>query len=184
MEDKLYVSAQSLLEDSFLLAKNVVDSGFKPNFIVGLWRGGTPVGIAVQELLDYFGIKTDHIAIRSSAYEGINKIGKTIRIHGLSYIVKNCNSDDRLLIVDDVFDSGLTINALIQKLKKMSRKNTPEIKVATVYFKPKKNQTNRTPDFYVHETDKWIVFPHELSGLTQEEILNHKSLKMAKQFFR
>ena len=35
----------------------ILKSGFNPDFIVGVWRGGTPVGIAVQEFLDYFGLK-------------------------------------------------------------------------------------------------------------------------------
>ncbi|MBT3992871.1 MAG: hypoxanthine phosphoribosyltransferase, partial [Gammaproteobacteria bacterium] len=48
------------------------------------------------------------------------------------------------------------------------------IKVATPYFKPKKNETNRKPDFYVHETEKWLVFPHELEGLSLQEIIDSK----------
>ena len=54
------------------------------------------------------------------------------------------------------------------------QKNTPEIKVATPYFKPNKNKTNRKPDFYIHETEKWLVFPHELEGLSIEEIVQNK----------
>ena len=42
------------------------------------------------------------------------------------------------------------------------------------YFKPKKNLTNNKPDFYIHETDKWLVFPHELEGLTIDEIEKNK----------
>ena len=34
--------------------------------------------------------------------------------------------------------------------------------------------TDTSPDFYIHETDKWLVFPHELHGLTLEEIKNNK----------
>ena len=60
--DKVYINAQDLLEDSFQLATNIYDSGFRPHFIVGIWRGGTPVGIAVQEFLEYKGVETDHIA--------------------------------------------------------------------------------------------------------------------------
>ncbi|MGQ3180018.1 MAG: hypoxanthine phosphoribosyltransferase, partial [Blastomonas fulva] len=46
--DKLYISANSLLEDSYRLAMQVIDSGYQPTHIVGIWRGGAPVGIAVQ----------------------------------------------------------------------------------------------------------------------------------------
>ncbi|MGL4900119.1 MAG: phosphoribosyltransferase, partial [Shewanella sp.] len=49
MSEKYFVTAQQLLEDSFLLASKVYESGFRPQFIVGIWRGGAPIGIAVQE---------------------------------------------------------------------------------------------------------------------------------------
>jgi len=48
---KQYISAQQLLDDSFNLAIKVLKSDYRPNFIAGVWRGGAPVGIAVQELL-------------------------------------------------------------------------------------------------------------------------------------
>ena len=60
---KRFISADELLIDSFKLADQIFQSGFKPHFIVGVWRGGAPVGIAVQEYLDYRGLETDHIAI-------------------------------------------------------------------------------------------------------------------------
>ena len=52
MEEKIYITAQQLLNDSFELGIRIFKSGFRPSFIVGVWRGGTPVGIAVQEILD------------------------------------------------------------------------------------------------------------------------------------
>ena len=42
------------------------------------------------------------------------------------------------------------------------------------YFKPGNNKTDRAPDYFVHETDAWLVFPHELSGLSAAEILERK----------
>jgi len=175
MAEKRYISAQELLDDSFRLGLKVLESGFLPDFIVGIWRGGTPVGIAVQELFELRGINSDHIAIRTSSYEGIEQRGKTIRVHGLNYIVKKADADDHLLIVDDVFDTGLSIMAVIDTLNRLARRNAPhDIRVATVYFKPGNNRTDRRPDYYVHETDKWLVFPHELKGLTDEEIARNK----------
>lgn len=174
--EKIYISAQQLLEDSYELGAQILRSGFTPNFIVGVWRGGSPVGIAVQELLDFFGIKSDHISIRTSSYSGIDQRGSYVRVHGLNYVMKNINSEDSLLIVDDVYDTGLSIEATIDYLKRKCRKNTPaDIRVATAYFKPKNNKTDRVPDYYVHESDRWLVFPHELHGLTYEEIIEHKS---------
>jgi hypoxanthine phosphoribosyltransferase len=45
--EKNYIQAQQLLEDSFSLAWQVYESGYRPNYIVGVWRGGAPIGIAV-----------------------------------------------------------------------------------------------------------------------------------------
>lgn len=175
MVEKIFISAQELLEDSFRLGIKILESGFKPNFIVGIWRGGTPVGIAVQELLDYFGIKTDHISIRTSSYEGIDQRTKKIRVHGLDYIIENINFEDALLIVDDVFDTGLSVKAVLDTIERKSRKNTPhDARIAAVYFKRNNNKTRRVPDYFIHETDKWLVFPHELKGLTREEIFLNK----------
>ena len=66
--DKLFIKADKLLEDSFKLAWEVYESGYRPNYIIGVWRGGAPVGIAVQEFLDVLGVASDHIAIRTSYY--------------------------------------------------------------------------------------------------------------------
>lgn len=173
--DKHFISAADLLRDSFLLAEQIYASGFRPNFIVGVWRGGAPVGIAVQEYLEHKGLESDHIAIRTSSYYGIDQQDKDVRVHGLQYIIDRANHDDNLLIVDDVFDSGRSITAVLRELKEKSRRNLPEtIRIACPWFKPKKNQTEVIPDYYVHETDQWLVFPHEINGLTEAEIRRGK----------
>ena len=175
MDEKRYLTAQELLIDSFKLGLRVFKSGFRPSFIVGVWRGGTPVGIAVQEILDHLGIETDHIAIRTSSYYGIDKREKKVQVHGLEYIVRNANRQDGLLIVDDVFDTGNSIKAILKTLEKRMRNNLPgDIRIATAWYKPKKNVTDIVPDFYIHETDQWLMFPHELDGLTREEIFANK----------
>jgi hypoxanthine phosphoribosyltransferase len=76
--------------------------------------------------------------------------------------------------VDDVHDTGISVQQIITDLKKACKKNTPEIRVATPYFKPLKNKTDRKPDYFLHETDEWLVFPHELEGLTLDEIKANK----------
>jgi len=171
---KVFISADQLIEDSFQLALNIFESGFRPDYIVGVWRGGAPVGIAVQECLDVLDVKSDHIAIRTSSYTGIGERSKNVRVHGLTYLIKRLESEDSLLIVDDVHDSGLSIEKIILDIKKACKKNTPEIRVATPYFKPANNQTDRIPDYYIHESAEWLVFPHELEGLTAEELKENR----------
>ncbi len=175
-DSKIYISAQQLFEDSLEVGRQVLASGFRPNYIVGVWRGGTPVGIAVQELLDFYGIETDHISIRTSSYNGMRRDEKnSVRVHGLSYLTRSMNSEDSLLIVDDVFDTGLSVKAIIDYLKTRSRKNMPEdVRVATAYFKPERNRTDFEPDYCAHTTNEWLVFPHELEGLTMDEIKQNK----------
>ena len=171
---KVFISADQLLEDSFQLALNIFESGFRPDYIVGVWRGGAPVGIAVQECLDVLDVKSDHIAIRTSSYTGIGERSKNVRVHGLTYLIKRLEAEDSLLIVDDVHDTGLSIEQIILNIKKACKKNTPEIRVATPYFKPVNNQTDRTPDYYIHESTEWLVFPHELDGLTTQELKENR----------
>ena len=173
--EKTFISAESLLRDSLELGRMVVRSGYRPTFLVGMWRGGAPIGIAVQEVLDYHEIPTDHIAIRTSAYYGIDKQEKTVRVHAIDYLVSRLTAEDQLLLVDDVFDSGRSLEAAIAELKSRCRRNFPErYRIATVYYKSSRNRSSLVPDYYVLDTDKWLVFPHELVGLTKEEILEHK----------
>ena len=179
--EKQYIEEESLLNDSYRLGVKVFESGFRPNFIVGLWRGGSTVGIYVQECLQYLGIETDHISVRTS-YRGMDdylaKIDspQLIRAHGLQYLLESMNYQDSLLIVDDVFSTGRNINALVNRLSTKMKRNMPgDVRVAVPYYKPAKNRTSRVPDYYLHETDAWLVLPYELTGLSAEEIDKHKN---------
>ena len=175
MTDKLYLTADGLLADSFRLGAAVLDSGFAPTHLVGIWRGGAPVGIAVQELLAYHGVDCDHIAVRTSSYTGIDQQDPDVRVYALGYLVDTLGPDDRLLVIDDVFDSGRSIRAFLRELAARCRYNMPrEVRIATVYYKPARNLTDLAPDFFVHQTDAWLVFPHEINGLTIDEIRRNK----------
>jgi hypoxanthine phosphoribosyltransferase len=173
--DKVFISADSLLRDSMELARLIVRSGFRPTYLVAMWRGGAPIGIAVQEVLEYHSIHCDHIAIRTSSYTGIGEQAKTVRVHAIDYLVSRLSAEDELLLVDDVFDSGRSLDAVMSTLQRRCRRNLPEkIRIATVYYKPARNRSTLVPDYYVQATDSWLVFPHEIQGLTREEILANK----------
>ena len=168
--DKTVLSAQDLLEDAFELGVKVLEHGFEPTMIIAIWRGGAPVGMAVQEVLSYCGVDSDHIAIRTSSYRGVDERGEVV-VHGLNYIIKKICHDDRVLIVDDVFDTGNTIKAVIEEISRRARGNTPEeIRVAVPWYKPARNETDMKPDYYLRETAEWLVFPHELDALTPAEL--------------
>ena len=172
--DKHYISPAQLLRDAFDLGWMVFQSGFRPDYVVGVWRGGAPVGIAVQELLHVLGINSDHIAIRAVSYTGIGERAQRVEVHGLDYLRERVKSPDSLLIVDDVHDTGLSIDQIVRDLRAICGRNAPEVRVATPYYKPASSRTERVPDYFIHETDQWLVFPHELDGLTIEEIADNK----------
>lgn len=173
---KTYISAAQLLRDSFELALLVLQSGWLPTIVVGVWRGGTPVGIAVQEALAFAGCKTAHMAIRVTSYTGIGSRGK-VEVEGLEALVRRTGPGSRILLVDDVHDSGQSIARVADELVLACGVHTPELRVAVPWFKPAHNTTNRIPDYYLHETSDWLVFPHELCGLAAEEVLHKPELE-------
>lgn len=178
---KRFLDEEQLIQDAFRLGVSIFESGFRPTFIVGLWRGGSSVGIYVQECLQTLGVKTDHIALRTSyrghtAYQDIMQSPEEIRVHGTQYLVENLNVGDGLLIVDDVFSTGHNIQAVINRLQGKLKRNMPsEVRVATLWQRPDFNRTDIKPDFCLHETNDWLVFPYELTGLSEEEIKQHKA---------
>ena len=182
VDDKQFLIERDVLLDAYRLGVQIFNAGFRPTFIVGLWRGGSTVGIAVQECLQALGIETDHISIRTS-YSGVANYQEmidnpkdAIRVHGTQYLLESLSKTDSLLIVDDVFSSGLSMDAVISRLRGRLKRNMPdEIRVASLWYKPKHNRTDRKPDFFVHESDKWLVLPYELCGLTREELDTHKA---------
>ena len=175
---KRFIDEQELLEDSYRLAAQIFDSGYRPNFIVGVWRGGSTVGIYVQECLQYLGVETDHIAVRTS-YRGRDDYfrqlqqGEPLRAHGLQYLFENLDADDRLLIVDDVYSTGRNVGAIVERLEKNLKRNMPrDWRIAAPWYRP--GGSERAPDFFLHETSDWLVLPYELTGLTRAEIEAHK----------
>lgn len=176
-----FLDEEALIEDAFRLGVQVYESGFRPNFIVGLWRGGSTIGIYVQECLQTLGVATDHIALRTS-YQGMESYEKmvaspqqNIRVHGTHYLLDNLNHDDRLLIVDDVFSTGYSIAAVLNRLDSQLKRNMPaDTRVATLYQRPGAAKTGVLPDYSLHQTEDWLVFPYEINGLTRPDIDQNK----------
>ncbi len=178
---KIFLDEETLILDSFRLGVQIFESGFRPTFIVGLWRGGSSVGIYVQECLQTLGVETNHISLRTSYrgqpyyHEMVASADTEIRVHGTQFLLENLNADDSLLLVDDVFSSGKSIDAVIKRLRRHLKRNMPgQVRIATLYERPSYRETKIKPDFRMHETENWLVFPYELSGLTEDEIRTHK----------
>ena len=174
---KRFIEEPDLLEDAYRLAVEIFDSGFRPDFIVGIWRGGSTVGIYVQECLQTLGVETDHIAIRTS-YRGRDDYfrqleqGGEIRAHGLQYLFEKLNAENRLLLVDDVYSTGRHIDAVIARLRQTLKRNMPDaVRIAAPWYRP---GSGRAPHYSLRETGDWLVLPYELAGLSRDEIAAHK----------
>lgn len=176
MGERYFIKTHELLLDSVKLAKQVVDGGFEPDIVVPLWRGGAPPGCIVHECLQYLGIKSDHTIIPASAYKGEGQIKSEIEVD-IRLLADKVTAESSVLFVDDVYESGLSIKKTREELLAAVKDRFPRNnRVATVYTKSEKNQTQYTPEYSVRDFDPdvWLVFPHEFEKLTIEEITNYK----------
>ncbi len=167
---KTFVDARTLLLDSMRLARKIWEDGYRPDFLVGVWRGGTPPAIAIHDYLRLRGLNPYHTTIKTQSYSGMQRGQSGVEIKGHDHIIDVIEATDRVLFVDDVFDTGHTMVAILDEFRRRARRNTPEMRVATVYYKPERNETELVPDYWQVEDNDWIVFPHEIDGLTEDEI--------------
>lgn len=172
-----YQSPEKIRAISWKLAAKVASNFevFKPTMMVVLWRGGAGVGMYMHE---YFkrqeGLVVDHTAIRTYSYVSPGEASSKVHIQSLRYLIKHSNKDSHLLIVDDIFDSGRSVEAFLAKLKIKMGDNIPSlIRIATPYWKPENNKTNLKPDYFVETVpgNTWICFPHEISDHKTDEQL-------------
>jgi len=167
MSDKHYISADEFLRDAWKLAAAVRSSGWRPDFLVALWRGGAPVGVAVHEYLKFTGWPVEHLPLKCASYAGIGKnAGEVVFTHA-DIVFGMLRQGDRVLVVDDIFDTGKTAKAVKERLDAVGA----EMRMACVYWKPEKNLTDLRPDYFTKDVgSEWIVFPHEIEGLAPEEV--------------
>ena len=164
--DKHYLSADEYTRDMWRLAATIKDSGWKPDFLVGLWRGGAPVAITVHEFFRATGWDVKHIPLKCASYTGIGENAGEVTFTLGDEIFGFLRKGDKVLVIDDVFDTGKTAKAVKARIDATGA----EMRMACVYWKPEKNKTNLKPDYYVKNVgNDWIVFPHEIEGLTPAE---------------
>ena len=165
--NKHYLSADEFLHDSWRLAASVRDSGWKPDVLIALWRGGAPVGVAVHEYFKASGWNVRHIPLKCESYTAIGENAGTVKFYHGDIVFGMLRNGDKVLVVDDVFDTGKTAKAVKEQIGATGA----EMRLACVYWKPGKNTTDLKPDYFCRDVgNEWIVFPHEIEGLTREEI--------------
>ena len=130
------------------LAQQIRRDNYKPEVIVGVSRGGWPPARVMSDLL-----KNPNLAnMRVEFYKDIGVRNKKPRI---TQPVTMEVSRKRVLVVDDVSDTGHSLRAVADHLR---RKPVKELRVCTIYMKP---QSIFRPDYYATTTKKWIIFPWE-----------------------
>ena len=165
--EKHYLSADDYLRDSWRLAAAVKASGWQPDILIALWRGGAPVDIALHEHFKVSGWPVKPNPVKCASYDGIGENHGVVAFTHGDIIFGMLRKGDKVLVVDDVFDTGKTAAAVKQRVEATGA----EMRMACVYWKPQKNITSLKPDYYVKDVGlDWIVFPHEIEGLTRDEI--------------
>jgi len=136
------------------LATRIKRSGFQPDLIVGVSRGGWIPGRILSDLLG-----NAHTAnVKIEFYVGIGQTtGKPVVTQPISEEILN----KRVLVVDDVADTG---ESLLVALEHVRERGANGIKTATIYYKP---HSKFKPDFFTETTSHWIVFPWERLETTQ-----------------
>ena len=181
MPNKRFVTANELLKDAFTLAHQVFTDEFRPTHVVGIWRGGAPVALAIHEYLVFKGVPSTPICISAHSYQGTTQgASVTLDTTALESALSNTQEQvPQILLVDDILDTGRTLEALISHLTQTQNVPIEAIKMACPWIKPAQNQTSLKADYFIHSTDEWVVFPHELVGIDQKSLIHGKPPEIA-----
>ena len=162
-----YIGADEFLHDIWRLAAVIRAGGWRPDRLVALWRGGAPVGAAVHEFLKTTGWPVRHSVVKSASYSGIGENSGEVVFEHAGEVFGSLVAGERVLVVDDVFDTGKTAAAVKEIVGGLG----VELRQAAVYWKPEANRTSFLPDYFACKLpNEWIVFPHEMDGLTPDEM--------------
>lgn len=170
---KIYIDPAQERLDCWNMAYKICKSTDTPyDLVIGITRGGAPIAFYIQEfLLKYWGKSIGFATLRTRSYDEIGSAGK-VEIGSLEEVSDELGSGRKVLLVDDIFDRGKTIEATINALSNKFPQ-LEEITIATLYYKPENCTVDLKPDYYVREYEghEWVVFPHSVSDLdTREEM--------------
>jgi hypoxanthine phosphoribosyltransferase len=130
-------------------AEKIRRSGFKPDIIVGIARGGWVPARVQSDLLEI----PDFAVVRVEFYLGVAETrNEPVMTQGVSEVV----AGKKVLVVDDVADTGKSLQLVKEHIR---QQGAVELRIATVYRKP---FSIITPDYYEKETRRWVVFPWEI----------------------
>lgn len=174
--DKVFISAETMEQDSWKFALDLYKTGKHFDWVVGVTRGGAQISVYVQEALSLLEEKTKSYAtIHAYSYTGIGEAKSTVIVRDLEPLLADIKDNETILVIDDVFDRGVTLNAIKEKLEERLADRNGTVLLGALYYKPENSTVSIAPDYYfkTYRGEDWLVFPHELTGLTKDE-LRHK----------
>ena len=169
MSEKLIINFEEYLDTVEKLSVEI-NNNFNPTVLVGIMRGAAPIIDILSRILK---LPTAYIVIQSYSGEGMeDKQGELVFARDISSIAK-AEDFKRVLLVDDLSDTGLTLNKSIEWLKNYgpTKNYIKEVKTACLW---KKKSSSFEPDFcpIKLDSDPWIVQPTEhYEELSIEEII-------------
>ena len=182
---KEFLPFETVRNDALKIAHKIYKDGFIPDVIYCSLRGGAYMANVISE---YFKILSKEKGFHPALYAGVvarsySDIAQHTKVYidGWTYPPENLRPGDKILLVDDIFDSGKTINSLVETLMNTRGFSRNDIKVVVhdyKYFTYLDEQLPIQPDYYCRkfeitkpEENRWIHYmSHELVGLTQEEL--------------
>ena len=139
------------------LAEAIQKSGFEPDVIVGISRGGWIPARIMSDLLENPKLAN----VTAEFYVGV---AETKHEPSITQPVSVSVKGKKVLVVDDLADTGKSLKLVNLHLKKQG---ASEIKIATIYYKP---WSIIVPHYYEKETRCWIVFPWELKETVRKTV--------------
>lgn len=169
---KILALTWSDVEASLLaLADRVNESGYRPEMIVGIARGGWVVARILSDLLNV----RDLASIKIEFYRGVDE---KVKVPKITQPISASPKGKLVLVADDVADTG---ESLLLAQRHIIDQGARIMKVATIHYKP---WSKYKPDYYFQETDDWIMYPWEiretmdyLIKIWREETTDHEQLK-------
>lgn len=138
-----------IISMSIKLGNIVKKSGYNPNYLIGVARGGL---VPLRIISDFFNNNNVFI-VNVKLYEDIARKAENVRfLQGIDEDISGHN----VLVIDDVADTGVTLKAVVDYIR--DNLKPKELKVATLHYKP---WSVIKPDYYLSEVKDWIVYPWE-----------------------
>tara|TARA_Y100000746_G_C15161645_1_gene309401 strand:- start:25 stop:549 length:525 start_codon:yes stop_codon:yes gene_type:complete len=174
MSEKLIVSWEQYNQTVEKLAVQIEESKYRPDILVGIMRGAAPM---IDVLSRIFKLKCAYLAVESYSGKGIeDEQGDIVFSREMSSIAPNMGG--KILLCDDLSDTGITFNKSIDWLKKYGpiKDKIEEIKTATLW---KKKKSTFEPDYCAVKLpdNPWIVQPFEIYEEVRIEDLIKKHQK-------